>query len=144
MKVIFLDIDGVICLSGGRFDDDCVEQLRRVIFETDASVCISSTWRLYSDSLAQVKELLNEVFADFVGCTPELIKNILTDRRSTEIQSWLNEQKALGVSWDRIAIIDDDITAKIPEQPESYFRTSINNGLTETVADKVIDWLNEK
>ena len=79
MKIIFLDNDGVICLSnnwgsrfkkqdkwGGRklsmtqkeipleyrfdnFDQKAVEVLNEILKETDAEIVVSSDWRLYAD-----------------------------------------------------------------------------------------------
>ena len=54
MKVIFLDVDGVLNTKYsksrcGRFigiDKDKVAQLKRIVDETDAEIVLSSTWRL--------------------------------------------------------------------------------------------------
>ena len=60
MKVIFLDIDGVMnCrrsvkadIANDRrpyssFDPDCVNALNQIIKETDAVIVVSSVWRRY-------------------------------------------------------------------------------------------------
>jgi len=53
MKVIFLDIDGVLNVIpqghdkyGGIFHPEFVENLRTIIEATDAKIVISSTWRM--------------------------------------------------------------------------------------------------
>ena len=79
MKVLFLDHDGVICLSnnwGGRykkkgydnnpktpmdirmdsFDDKAVKVLKEIIDETGCELVISSDWKLYG-TLDQMKEM---------------------------------------------------------------------------------------
>ena len=69
MKIIFLDIDGVLNSKTyyktvdrtkkdwNRFNPLAVEMIRRLIEEFDASIVISSTWRY-----GLVKELKNELF----------------------------------------------------------------------------------
>ena len=61
MKIIFLDIDGVLCTAksvgllktniDGRlakqFDPDCVVRLNHITDATGAQIVISSSWRLY-------------------------------------------------------------------------------------------------
>ena len=72
MKILFLDHDGVICLSpqwGGRFknkegldlmfdrfDDKAVKVLNKIIEETDCEIVVSSDWRLFA-TLEQMQEL---------------------------------------------------------------------------------------
>ena len=49
MKIIFLDIDGVLNQTGNAaslpFDPNCVMYLNHVIKETGAHIVISSAWR---------------------------------------------------------------------------------------------------
>jgi len=52
MKVIFLDIDGVLAIDyrhdddyGSRFDINCVNNLRKIIYATNAKIVCSSSWR---------------------------------------------------------------------------------------------------
>ena len=44
MKVLFLDVDGVITVADGtgRLDEDKLEQLNRVVQQTGCQICISS------------------------------------------------------------------------------------------------------
>jgi hypothetical protein len=62
MKVIFLDIDGVVCLPtrdhdeyGSLFHQPFVDNLRWIVEETGAKIVISSTWRL--SGLKVMKEM---------------------------------------------------------------------------------------
>lgn len=47
-KILFLDIDGVICLdtSGHEWDSVCVEYLRKVLDQTHSKLVITSTWKI--------------------------------------------------------------------------------------------------
>jgi hypothetical protein len=83
MKVIFLDIDGVLNhqdwyvrrremglddISSNyplyEFDPDSIEQLNRIVESTGAKVVVSSTWRL-GRTIKELQELLNKV--GFIG-----------------------------------------------------------------------------
>ena len=72
MKVIFLDHDGVTCLSTewgsrfknkegldstfDRFNDKAIKVLNKIIEETDCEIVISSDWRFHA-TLEQMQEL---------------------------------------------------------------------------------------
>lgn len=65
MKVIFLDIDGVLNLRnrtrdrfGSFFNKRFVDNLKRIIDFTDAKIVISSSWRM--DGLAQMQAMWNK------------------------------------------------------------------------------------
>jgi hypothetical protein len=51
MKIIFLDIDGVLCFSHRpvngyfRFNKKCVQNLKRILKKTNADIVLSSTRR---------------------------------------------------------------------------------------------------
>ena len=43
-KVIFLDMDGVICLRSG-IEIECLKNLKKIVEQTQARIVISSSWR---------------------------------------------------------------------------------------------------
>ena len=46
MKIIFLDIDGVLNYNGSQIIDEvCLSNLRYIVKETDARIVIISTWK---------------------------------------------------------------------------------------------------
>lgn len=49
MKVIFLDIDGVMKEEdyNAEFKDECFARLKRIVDETGAEIILSSSWRIY-------------------------------------------------------------------------------------------------
>jgi len=65
MKVIFLDIDGVLINKASLLkmesdyfpDEKCVQRLNDVIKKTDANIVVSSCWRI-GRTLAELRELL--------------------------------------------------------------------------------------
>jgi hypothetical protein len=44
MNIIFLDIDGVICL-GREIDQECLKNLKAIVDVTSARIVLSSSWR---------------------------------------------------------------------------------------------------
>lgn len=118
MKIIFLDHDGVICLSTewgsrfknkeglnstfDRFNDKAIKVLNQIIEETDCEIVISSDWRFHAP-LEQMQELyrirgIKKAPIDYTridldcesskGITP---KNELEAARSFEILDWLKQ-----------------------------------------------------
>lgn len=137
MKVLFLDIDGVCnCQSTlehhGSFigiDPVMAERARRIVVEAQCHVVLSSTWRLHANSR---KEVVEKVCA-FIDTTPSLP----TGFRGDEVKWWLERHPEV----ERYAILDDDEDFW-KDQP--LFRTTWAAGLTDEIADQVIDYLNAK
>ena len=136
MKIIFLDIDGVLNSKTyyktvdrtkkdwNRFNPLAVEMIKRLIEEFKSSIVISSTWRF-----AFVKELKNELIKS--GLVKYLHKDWKTpeaypSHRGEEINLWLdNHPEAIDY-----VIIDDDENI-LEEQKNWFIRTDINEGMTE-------------
>ncbi|MGV9714074.1 HAD domain-containing protein [Gordonia sp. NPDC003424] len=136
MKVLFLDIDGVVnsrrtSVRHGRIvgiDPTLAKRVRRIIAETECEVVLSSTWRLWEENVAEVRA---EVTPDLYGMTP----SIPLAPRGDEIEQWLADHPEVT----RYAIVDDNDDFA-SDQP--LFRTSWEVGLTNKVADAVIAYLN--
>lgn len=134
MKVIFLDIDGVLnseeyALSLGMvgmlgIDPDKVRILDRILEATGAKLVISSSWRGSSDLLADIRRDVGE----YIDITPRL-----SGIRGSEVKAWLDANPV-----DRYAILDDD-SDFYKYQP--LFKTTWKKGLTEDIADNVIKYL---
>ena len=83
MKVLFLDIDGVLnpfrTDSEGnittKLDDDCVNRLCRIIHETNCVVVISSSWKASNHLMDVLEEVLfpNLPSGCVAGCTQTFI-----------------------------------------------------------------------
>lgn len=139
MKVIFLDIDGVLnCRQTIErwdgfigIDPVLVKNFLRIIDETGAKVVLSSTWRRDQNWRDVMRK--NGLTCKFLGRT-----NIsYVPKRGTQIKEWLDECKK---TIDKYVILDDD-TDMLPGQ--KLFKTDFyNGGLTEEIAEKVIKYLN--
>ena len=121
MKLIFLDIDGVLNSvrsakeyhSYETLDPECVKLLRKLVESNNASIVISSTWRVSRYWRSRITSAISkagwEDNSDFIiGRTP-----IHGDRkRSDEITSWLNDNahwyNRLLKPWNNFIAIDDD------------------------------------
>lgn len=160
MKVIFLDIDGVLNVIGqGRdeygqgFHRHLVENFEYVIRETAAKIVISSTWRFSGLSVMQSMWKDRNLPGEVIGVTPDcanLGENGLweTKERGYEIKQWLDNHPEV----DRFVIIDDDSDMLVEQHP--YFVQTKDNydhfgsvegyGLTKECADMAIQILNPK
>lgn len=151
MKVIFLDIDGVLNTyesleaaydvdPGSNFTSDgwllkCVKQLKRIIRETGAKIVISSSWRIGHE------EALREGFERFdipmwIDTTPYKMS---LSHRGTEIAWWLEGRDDI----DRYVILDDDGRMNDDQKP-FFVQTHWRKGsLTKQHADEAIRILNQ-
>ena len=137
MKIIFLDIDGVLnskeTLTRANsiigIDPFLVSIFNRIIFATDAKIVISSSWR---NSESEREEIRKRVMP-FLDITPNCKSRI----RGDEIKEWLDKQSDV----EKYAILDDD-SDMLKEQLPNFFHTTWENGLTEEIANEVIKHLN--
>ncbi len=128
-KIVFLDIDGVLnrrdtfAYSGTSFclERECVKRMKNILEKTGAQVVLSSVWRKYEEGKALVRWHI-----EFIDQTKEL-----DAIRGEEIKEWLDRHPDV----EKYAILDDD-TDMLPGQP--LFQTSIQKGLTNKIAQKVI------
>lgn len=113
MKVIFLDIDGVLAPEANSrleqhpefsypFDMECVNVLNDVIRTTEAEIVLTSDWRVnFENNLSELNRLFkyNSLIKGPIDVTPDFSKN-----RNKEIASYVNKNKA---KIDSFVIIDD-------------------------------------
>lgn len=147
MKVIFLDIDGVLNTSGHiswRFkqpkerrtssDDWCpiaCSNLNAIgeVVPGEVGIVLSSTWRL-GRNIIDLRQLLtkNNIKLPFYGVTPALGFDPHKEKpiRGMEIKQWLD--RPLRV--DRYVIIDDD-TDMLPEQLDNFVHCNHVTGLAD-------------
>lgn len=142
IKVIFLDIDGVMnsCFSkvsdkheSLEFDKNCVDNLKRIIHKTDSKIVLSSTWRL-GETLESIKKRVFSVYGldtHLIDMTPFLGYDVT---RGSEISRWLNSNKC-----ESFVIIDDD--NDMDGYVDNLVLTNAKYGLTKEDADKALDLL---
>lgn len=118
MNIIFLDVDGVLNSinklievynkthkqhSGYNypFDENCLLNLQKLVYETDSKIVITSTWRKHKKNLEVLHSILKEYNLDskVIGYTP-----ILNKKREFEIKEYL---KSINENINFI-ILDDD------------------------------------
>lgn len=162
MKVIFLDVDGVlnseliarewelktrkggwggffapddvITVADTKWGDELVKRVRRIVDETGASIVMSSTWRLHFD-VPKFKEMfkLYGWDAPVIDTTPRL-----SGGRGLEVNKWLNTNPV-----DAYVIIDD-VDQFMATQKPYYVQTDIMTGITEDDVEKAIKILNNE
>jgi len=124
MRVLFLDIDGVLnsrewfasqperVRGYSMFDDradldpKAVRTLKTLFKELpNTKMVVSSSWRI-GRSLEDLKLLLPD-FADYIiGRTPDSMQNIFASSRGDQIKMWLGDHPKVT----HFAIVDDDIS----------------------------------
>lgn len=145
MKVLFLDIDGVLnsirtCHAylgypsphpthrdWDKFDDVAVHLIRQLCERTECKIVLSSTWRLYKgwEDLGEFLKL------PIIGRTPDAI----TRRRGYEIDLWLKENQV-----EKYAIVDDDSDME-PHQFPYFVQTSNKDGMSFDNFEKLLELL---
>ena len=166
MKIIFLDIDGVLnselfykeksqdkkCKGesklqfyGEMIDKRCIELLNSIIKDTDAQVVISSTWRKGRDiswlqSIFEARGFKYKI----LDKTPVLYfhpdcKTNISVPRGVEIYQWIKNNPKVS----RYVIIDDD-SDMMYWQRENFFRVDGYCGLTPNLSYRISRYLNEQ
>lgn len=162
MKVIFLDIDGVlnahqfsVASKSCSIDQGCVRQFNRVLEATDAKVVISSAWRymmLRTDDSEPAMTMRGFEYMlrthgmprmDIIGHTrsDEYAGRNGHDNQSVRgklIRLWLAENPGLV---DRYVVLDDDADDVLLTMP--FIKTNGSVGLTEQDAERAIEMLQE-
>lgn len=163
MKLIFLDVDGVlnsqdyivkehdrlgheayvrVYLNQGGipFDPKCINFLKYIIDNTDALICVSSTWRLSKDQKERLNVTLGNYANRIIGYTPYLG---IEKGRGLEIEQFLTNLKEIKCPLENYIILDDD-KDMTEEQMEHLILTNYKTGLTMENAIKSIEKLNKK
>ena len=121
MKIIFLDIDGVLnCESAYRngecqyqewvwedgrkdhYQRFCVrskELLNKLIDETGAKIVISSTWRMSGIEFMKKVWELEKMSGEIIGITPSIRANGIDIPRGIEIKFYLEEMGFTHINW---------------------------------------------
>ena len=116
IKVIFLDIDGVLNSSvydrmckgnEGNIDQTRLPLIKKIVDETNAKIVLSSSWRSHwSKDASRCDSVGKELDILFASCqleifdkTPEVPEN----DRAEEIRTWLNQNQTA----ERFVILDD-------------------------------------
>jgi len=157
MKVIFLDIDGV--LNSEEFlknnetemiDRDNVSILKNIIDKTGAVIVMSSGWRLWFDDNMRPKDGYSQCLYDILcefdiklfGKTPDYsteeirTKKTFSHVKAKEISAWISQHETIGKY-----VVLDDLNLKNEEINSHLVRTNAKVGITEADAKSVIDMI---
>ena len=117
MKVIFLDIDGVLKQEDYRaeFQDECFARLKRIVDATGAIIILSSSWRIsywdfvekgYRTDSQSILDLYNhfEKYGLKVSGRTDYTERSGPESRPYEIRKWLADKRDV----ENFCIIDDD------------------------------------
>lgn len=155
MKILFLDIDGVLNSDswytrrredglrmedmGDRypfyeFDPESVARLNKIIDATDCNIVVSSTWRHNK----QLNDILKEVGVKKtpIDITPYSTSGI----RGMEIQAWINEHAEDPFYY----VILDDNSDMLKTQKPHFCKISWWTGILESDVEKAIKILNHE
>ena len=138
MKVIFLDIDGVVNNKRTKenfqgfmtVDPAMAAVVQRIVRNTGCEIVLLSSWRLFQNGRDKVERKI----CKFADITP-----ILHAPRGYEIKVWLTRHPEI----EQYAILDD-AGSILPEQRANFFETTWGSGLTEDIALAVEKHLNEE
>jgi hypothetical protein len=137
MKVLFLDLDGVVnsertcaAFDGyphdfspvdlARFDSVALALVRKLCAKTDCVIVLSSTWRL----TFTIEEVAHYLDLPVMAATPDLGD---TNSRSDEIALWLKRHPQITT----YAIVDDLwLSFDDPEQQARFVQTNGEFGLS--------------
>lgn len=145
MKIIFLDIDGVMATSQcwGRgndnkwdaymFDPKCVAVLNSILIETGAEIILSSDWK-HHYSLTEMRDIFthNGVIKGPIGFTPSsktYTAMNLEGGRIDEIHEWLKMHNTKNdltwVSIDDLSMFDLEFFVHCPRVMEGIKQTGV-------------------
>ena len=163
MKVIFLDVDGVLnseddlmihmkkngikgCILYAEVEDRPLKLLKEIIEKTSAKIVVSSSWRIGCERngrksifgrglYEKLEKRLKEYGMEIYDITPSLG---IGTQRGDEIREWLSKNET-----ENFIILDDDSDMREYTNTENFIHTTYKHGLTEELKDKSIEILNK-
>ena len=143
MKVLFLDIDGVVCLHKDKdwdneeeiFDAACCRKLQEIVSATGCKLVLSSSWRLFPESIRSMFRQLKPfgiTRENFLGRTP------LRGERGDEIMAYLKKRPKI----ETFVALDDERFYSRAFPQDRLILTKPESGITENVKNACIRKLN--
>ncbi len=141
-KIIFLDIDGVLCPyppwqttwvsnQNSMLSPVCCENLKKLLDETDARIVLTTSWRLFKKNLEDlfIQLAQNDIpYGYIVDQTPDL-KSDPSIQSSAELRYLEISEYVIRNNVERYLILDDfDLSAY---DNEHFVHTHKYRGLTE-------------
>ena len=138
MKIIFLDIDGVLnsarydrirMENQGNIDETRLILLKRVVDETGALIVLSSSWRKYWEKdevlCDEIGREINAAFAQYGLAVYDKTACLASNDRAAEIRMWLKSRGDV----EAFAIFDDLSFGWGADLQEHLVRTNYAVGL---------------
>ena len=156
MKIIFLDIDGVIstsqCWGRGNdnkwdaymFDPKCVAVLNSILIETGTEIILSSDWK-HHYSLTEMRDIFthNGVIKGPIGFTPHsslYTGDNLEGGRIDEIHEWLKvhnvKDDLTWVAVDDLKMFDLEHFVHCPKHMEGIKQTGVKEKILKILNGK--------
>ena len=143
MKVLFLDIDGVVCLHKDKdwdneeeiFDAACCRKLQEIVSATGCKLVLSSSWRLFPESIRSMFRRFKPfgiTRENFLGRTP------LRGERGDEIMAYLKKRPQI----ETFVALDDERFYSRAFPQDRLILTKPESGITESVKEACIRKLN--
>lgn len=159
MKIIFLDIDGVLNstefyenqadddLRKNPFDRRCVAALKEIVDATQAKIVLTSSWRGGWDKdparCHLEGQLLNELFAEYGFSVYDKTASLRSGRRPMEIKQYLETSGSEVITY--VIIDDNDFGWKEFNMDSKVVMTDFQKGgLNSEHARQAIKILNKK
>lgn len=146
MKVIFLDLDGVMItgsyqkrstqFEGYRFTPSCVDNLKQMMEKTGAKIVVTSTYRMAGFEYLRKMFEANGLTEGLIGQTPVIEYSI----RGEEIRQYIEESHFdPSNAVEQFVILDDhdDMGELLPYLVQTHWVS----GLDEEAKEKAIDML---
>ena len=132
MKIIFLDVDGVLNSEQDLFSwtiesDKHLILLGCIVRRTNAKIVASSSWR-NCGLLDTLKKRLNDFSMSIYGKTKDI------GERGLEIKEWLDNHNGI----ESFVILDDEDFDIKSYFPDNFVQTSMKIGLQKEDAEKCI------
>lgn len=169
MKIIFLDVDGVLnnledvlhnrdIENPEQPQDKYLKLIKEIVNRTGAEIVISSGWRLTTEGLQEVIDALYRYNISIRGVTPEgvllntlqafgiNVKPKLTDSHLGDI-TVIDRGAEIAIwlkkhpEYTEFLILDDEIHDIKDYFPNNYIKTDINKGLLEEHVEQAIQIL---
>lgn len=163
MKIIFLDVDGVLnseddlmihrkknsikgCILYAEVEDRPLKLLKEIVKKTSAKIVVSSSWRIGCERSGKesvfgkglyekLKRRLKDFGMEIYDITPSLGSGT---QRGDEIREWLSKNET-----ENFIILDDDSDMREYINTEHFIHTTYKHGLTEELKNRAIEVLNK-
>ena len=140
MKVIFLDVDGVLNSVRDYYSIDLVtdshfELLKELIDITGAKIVLSSSWRMGLSIRGKLVQRLAEYGLEIYDTTPVL--HFADRKRGDEIRAWLDKHEGIT---DFVILDDESDMCEFTKT--NLVKTDTNFGLKKKHVEKAVEILN--